>query len=290
MLRLPSDIFRGRSVFRFLLSRFLIVPLVILGLLLHDQLLHLLKLLLVRRGPDLGRPVMKATLREIVQRAIFGDTGERVGKINPGADQDSSGGQRQTPISQSDQDRQNHAAPGRIPSQDDSLGVEGVQEEEVSGKAVLQAAGERELGGQAVPRREDARLELAGMALHLVAVLVDAAEEVGAAVDVEHDPVATTTSAAGIGLPLALVVVGPHLNPLRLELGATAARLAPLPPFAAPDLADALGPELVVEETGGARQQLLADDGLLDLDPGGMRDPLRGECLELLDGVFGGVL
>ena len=141
---------------------------------------------------------------------------------------------------------------------------------EVRRQTVVQAAGEGKLWREAVPGRKHPRLELAGVALHLVAVLVDASEEVGAAVDIEHD------AAARVAAPLALVVVGPHLYPLGLE---RAAGLPPLPPLAAADLADAIGPQLRLEDGGGVRDLVLGDLLLLDLDPLRVRNPLRGEGL-----------
>lgn len=151
-----------------------------------------------------------------------------------------------------------------------------LQEVQVGGQAIVEAARERELRGEAVARCNYAGLELPGMPLELVAVLVNAAKIISASVNVQHD---ASTRLARL---LALVVVGPHLDPLGTEGGVW---LAPLPPLGAANLADALGSQLLLEEGCGADDLVLRDLDLLDLDPLRMRDPLGREGLELLDRV-----
>jgi hypothetical protein len=81
------------------------------------------------------------------------------------------------------------------------------------------------------------------------------------------------------------VVVGLHLDPLGAQ---RALGLAPLPPAPAADLPDAVRAELRLECGGRAGELVLRDLDLLDPDPAGVRDPLRGEGLQLLDGVVRG--
>lgn len=82
---------------------------------------------------------------------------------------------------------------------------------------------------------KDPGFEFSRMALYLIAVGIDAAEEVCTAVDVQHDAV---TFARGL---LAPIEVPPHLDPLALEL---AGRTAPLPPLLPADARNAIRPEL----------------------------------------------
>jgi len=149
----------------------------------------------------------------------------------------------------------------------------------VRGQAILQAAWEGKLRGQAVPRGKDPSLELSSVPLELIPVLVDASKEICAAVDVQHDAL------AGFAGFLPFVVVGPHLNPLRLE---RAVGFAPLPPLSAPNLADAVGSQLLLQRRGSMNQLVLGDLDFFDLDPLGMGNPLRGESLQLLNRVVGG--
>ena len=94
--------------------------------------------------------------------------------------------------------------------------------------------------------------------------------------DVEHD------TPAGVVIPLALVVVGPHLDPLGLE---RAVGLPPLPPLPPADLADAVRAQLGLEHRRCMGDLVVGDLNLLDLDPLRMRHPLGRESLELLDRV-----
>ena len=133
---------------------------------------------------------------------------------------------------------------------------------------------------EAVPRREDASIELARVPLQLIAVDVDAAEEVGAAVDVEHDP---TPIVSG---PLAREVVGTHFDPLGAQRAAGA---PPLPPCLAADLLNACGAELLLDCGCGGGDLGLGDVDFVDLDPCWVGDVLCGEALEVFHCVVGGV-
>jgi hypothetical protein len=57
-------------------------------------------------------------------------------------------------------------------------------------RTVVETAWERKLGRESVFGRQHSSLELARMSLHLIAMLVDTAKEVGAAMNIEHDAVA----------------------------------------------------------------------------------------------------
>lgn len=120
------------------------------------------------------------------------------------------------------------------------------------------------------------------MALHLIAVHVDAAKEVCAAVNIEHDP------PTGVLVLLPLVVVRPHLDPFGLQRAWVG--LPPLPPLAPADLANALWSELGFEQAGGVLELVGRDSYVVDLDPLWVRDPLGREGLQLLDGVVGDIL
>lgn len=115
------------------------------------------------------------------------------------------------------------------------------------------------------------------MTLHLVPVHVDAAKKVGAAVDVEHDPLSCVI------VLLARVVIGLHFDPFGFEV--LGVGFAPLPPLASSYLPYAIGTELGFEEGGGAVELVSRDVDLVDLDPLWMGHPLGGEGLEFLDGV-----
>jgi hypothetical protein len=110
----------------------------------------------------------------------------------------------------------------------------------------MQTAGKWKLRRQSVLGRNHPRLQLARMSLHLVAVLVDTAEEVCAAVHVQHDAVAL----CDVKL-LAGVVVLAHLDPLGVQDCAVS---PPLPPFLPANGLDALGTQLRVDELSRARQ------------------------------------
>lgn len=118
------------------------------------------------------------------------------------------------------------------------------------------------------------------MPLQLVSVHIDAAKEVGPAVDVEHD------AAPLICRLLAREVVSAHLDPLGFQL---APGTSPLPPCLAADLVDALGTELRLDGCGGFGDLCRGNDDFLRLDPCWIGDLLGGEALELFDGVVGGV-
>jgi hypothetical protein len=110
---------------------------------------------------------------------------------------------------------------------------------------VVQATGEGELRRQPVSRRYHPGLELAGMSLHLIAVLVDAAEKVGAPMHVQHDAVAL----CDVQL-LACIVVLAHLNPFGTQDGAVS---SPLPPVLPADSRNASWSQLRADELGRSR-------------------------------------
>lgn len=223
--------------------------------------------------------MVKARLRNVVKRRIARDAGERVRQVDPRTDEDSPGRERNPLVAQDAQQGYHHAAARRIPSQDDGAGVLRCQEVQICRQTVVEAAREWKLRRQSVFRGKDSRLELAGMALHLIAMFIDAAEEICAAVDVHHDTL------DGIAALLPLVGIRPHLDPFSLER-----RLwfPPLPPSPAAHLTDAVSPQLCRQQLGRARQMLLRYGHLVDLYPLRMRHPLGGERLQLLDRVMRG--
>lgn len=199
-----------------------------------------------------------------------------MGEIDPWADENSARRERDALVTKDTQHGHDHAATSRVTSEDYLRRILGSEQVQIRCDAVLQAAREGELRCQAVPGSKDPGAELAGVSLHLISVLVDAAEEVAAAVDVHHDPCSNAAS------PLALVGVGAHLDPLghQRRLG-----LSPLPPLAPADASDAILAKLGLEEGGGLAQVVIRDRGVLDLDVLRVRNPLGSEGLELLDGV-----
>lgn len=110
-------------------------------------------------------------------------------------------------------------------------------------------------------------------------MLVDAAKEVCASMNVQHDAV------AALFVLLSQVVIGSHLDPLGLEIRLG---LAPLPPLSAADLANAALAQLLSYQLGGAGEMFRCYLDGLNLDPLGMGNPLCGECLELFNGVMRG--
>lgn len=146
---------------------------------------------------------------------------------------------------------------------------------------VHQPAWEGELGRQPVAGGQDAGLELARVALHLVAVLVDAAKVVSTAVDIQHDALALVRVE-----PLAGVVVFAHLNPFGPERRVVA---PPLPPRLAADGGDAGGAQLRANALGGVLQVGRGHGDVVDVDPVRHRHPLRREGLQLVDGVERGI-
>jgi hypothetical protein len=119
------------------------------------------------------------------------------------------------------------------------------------------------------------------MALYLVPVLIHAAKVVCAPVDIQHDAVAQ------VGVLLARLIVGLHLDPLGLE---RTLWLAPLPPLLAADLADAVRAELLDQEVGCLQKVLLRNLDMIDPYPLGVRHPLAREGLQFLDGVVRGMV
>ena len=116
------------------------------------------------------------------------------------------------------------------------------------------------------------------MSLQLIAVFVDTTEVIGTAMNIEHDPLGL-----GIAGRFALVVVGLHLDPFGLQ---GFPGFAPLPPIAAANLPDAIGTKLLLEKGSGLVELLTGDFDFLDANPLRMGNPLRGESLEIFDGVM----
>ena len=108
------------------------------------------------------------------------------------------------------------------------------------------------------------------MALNLVTVLVNTPEIVRATVDIQHHPVAR------IGILLALLVVGLHLDPFSLEraLGPT-----PLPPLPTADLMEAIRTQLLGEKVGRAREVARGDFDVVNPHPLRVWYPLAREGL-----------
>ena len=103
------------------------------------------------------------------------------------------------------------------------------------------------------------------MSLHLVSMLVHAAEEVTSTMNVEHDPIAV------LGRFPSLIVVTAHLNPFTFEVGPSA--LTPLPPLRSTDPCDALRSQLLDNGLGGSIDAFARDDDVVYLDPSWMRHP-----------------
>jgi hypothetical protein len=76
----------------------------------------------------------------------------------------------------------------------------------------MQAAWKRELWRETIARSEDSCSQLPRMSLHLIAVLVHAAEEICAAMNIEHDSPPLPSFAGPFG------VVATHLYPFRSQL------------------------------------------------------------------------
>jgi len=137
--------------------------------------------------------------RNVIHLAIATETGETVGEIDPRTDEHSASGERYPLISQRHQHAQHHSASRRVAGEDDGVRVmlflEKVQVyrqtftcrqhpwsyvAKCPSLTVVQTAGKGKLRCQPVSGRYHAGLELARMALHLIAVLVDAAKKIGA--------------------------------------------------------------------------------------------------------------
>lgn len=164
----------------------------------------------IRRRPCHGRLLMEPSGRDIIQRVLPRDTGERMRQVHPRTNQHRAGGQGEARIPQHHHHGHRHAPARRVPGKYDRGRRHRLEQEKVRREAVLQPTGEGELRREAELGREDPGLQLPGVPLHLVPVLVHAPEEVCPAVDVQHH------AGPAVSVPLALLVVGPHLDPLRL--------------------------------------------------------------------------
>lgn len=238
----------------------------------------------VGRRPAHARLVEEAVCGDVVHLAVACQAREAVGEVDPGTQQDGASGQRDALVAHDNQHGQDHAAASRVAGQDDGVGIVAVvQQPQIGGEAVDEPAGEGELRGEAVFGGQQAGVELAGVALHLVAVLVDAAKVVGAAVHIQHDALAP-----GVGGAEAVLPVLAHLDPLGLE--GLAALAPPLPPRMPADRLDALGAQLRAHEVGRALQLRVGDGWMVDVDPVRHGHPLRGEGLQLLDRMQRGIV
>lgn len=107
-------------------------------------------------------------------------------------------------------------------------------------------------------------------------MLVHAAEEVCAAVYVEHN------SCAFLLATLALLVVAAHFDPVGLERRLIS---SPFPPVLASDELHSLWAKLRDQGCCGFLDRGLGDRHLLDMDPSRGWYPLRREALNVLDSV-----
>lgn len=203
-------------------------------------------------------------------------------QVTPGANQDGSCRERYPLVPHKDQQRQDHATACGIARQYDRAWILDSEEVQIRRQTVLKSAREGELWRQSVVRREHPRLQLARVSLQLVPVHVHTSKEIRSSVDIEHNLL------PGVVVLFPLVVVRAHLNPFGVE--GTGVRLSPLPPLASTDLPYALRAELGFEDTRGVLELVGRDGHLVDLDPLGMRNPLRGEGLDLLDRVMRDIL
>lgn len=118
------------------------------------------------------------------------------------------------------------------------------------------------------------------MSLQLVPMGIHAPKIIPPAVHIQHDPLPRIARA------LPRLIIRPHLDPLRRHL---APGPPPLPPRLPADALDAAGAQLRLHDGRGAREVRLGDARLVQLDPARARHPLRGEALDVLDGVVRGV-
>lgn len=147
-------------------------------------------------------------------------------------------------------------------------------------KRVLETAGEGKLGRQSIARRKHSSLELPSVPLHLIAMLIDAAEEVCAAVHIQH------YAGALLARLFAIVVIGAHLDPLCFQRLVIA---SPLPPCFASHTVDTLVSELRDQCIGSFGAHFFWNSNLLRSNPARRRNPLCGECLYFFDRVMRGV-
>lgn len=114
------------------------------------------------------------------------------------------------------------------------------------------------------------------MSLHLISVLIHAAEEVCAAVHVEHNPLSWISGFLPLG------VISAHLDPFRLQGGAIP---PPLPPLLAAHAINPMGTQLTLNGYGGLGDRGLRNQDILRANPMRGGNPLRRKRLKLLDRV-----
>ena len=110
-------------------------------------------------------------------------------------------------------------------------------------------------------------------------MLVNAAKEICASMDIEHDSLPLRSR----GL-LARLLILSHLDPFSLQWRIVS---PPLPPRVPANCLYALGPKLRLQMGSGFCQQVLGYLHLLHMYPYWYWDPLRRECLQFIDGVEG---
>lgn len=119
------------------------------------------------------------------------------------------------------------------------------------------------------------------MSLHLITVLIHAAEEVCTTMHIEHDSVALFATL------LSLCIMRPHFNPFRLQHGVVS---SPLPPLAASNFVHTVMAQLSSESLCCLSDRVLRYCYFLHLDPVRIGYPLRGEALKLFDSVEGSMV
>lgn len=109
-------------------------------------------------------------------------------------------------------------------------------------------------------------------------MLINAAEEVGSSMYVEHNPFAFLSAR----FPPS--IVPSHLNPFSFQC---AAFPSPLPPFLPSNLINTVVSQLRYNRVRCSRYAIMGYFFFVDLDPAWAGHPLRRETLEILNGVAG---
>lgn len=122
--------------------------------------------------------------------------------------------------------------------------------------------------------------QLPRVPLQLIPVRIHTPKEVAPAMDIQHDPLPRIVPA------LPHLEMRPHLNPLGAHL---VPRPTPLPPRLPSHTLNTMAPQLRLYGLRAGREVRLRDRDQVDLDPQGVRHPLRGEALDVLDRVVRGV-
>ena len=123
-------------------------------------------------------------------------------------------------------------------------------------------------------------LQFTSMSLHLIPMLIHTPKEVRTAMHIQHD------SLPFISRLLPLFIVRSHLDPFCLQFAPWS---APLPPELSSNLLNAMMAQLLLYVLCAFRDVFLGDLDLVQLHPARVRNPLRGEALDFLDGVVGGI-